>query len=330
MNITVLGDGGWGTTLAIHLAKKGYSVSLWGAFPDYIETIKKTRQNSKFLSGVLIPANINILSDINTATEKAELIVLAVPSQHMRQILTQLKSSGNTENAAILSATKGIENNTNKRMSELAQEILGNVKLAVLSGPSIAYEVAREIPTTVVVSSSDSNITKNLQAIFNTDKLRIYTSDDVVGVELGGALKNVIAIAAGIGDGLGLGTNAKSAILTRGLAEISRMGVVMGAKNRTFSGLSGIGDLVTTCISPHGRNRWFGEELGKGRKTKEILSKTEMVVEGVATTKSAYELGKKYKVDMPITNEVYQVIYGGKDPKQAVHDLMTRTPKAES
>ncbi len=151
MNITVLGDGGWGTTLAIHLAKKGYSVSLWGAFPDYIETIKKTRQNSKFLSGVLIPANINILSDINTATEKAELIVLAVPSQHMRQILTQLKSSGNTENAAILSATKGIENNTNKRMSELAQEILGNVKLAVLSGPSIAYEVAREIPTTAAL-----------------------------------------------------------------------------------------------------------------------------------------------------------------------------------
>ena len=328
-NITVLGDGGWGTTLAIHLAKKGYHVRLWGAFADYVKVLEKTRENKKFLPGIKIPANISILSDISKACSGAELVLLTVPSQHMRSVLMQLRRNPDVKKAVLLSAAKGIEKETHKRMAELIKELLGASKIAVLSGPSIAYEAARDIPTTAVIASPDKALSKELQDIFTTDKFRIYTSDDLVGVELGGALKNIVAIAAGIGDGLGLGTNAKAATLTRGLAEMARLGVAMGAKSQTFSGLTGIGDLVTTCISPHGRNRWFGEELGKGKKTKDILGQTEMVVEGVATTKSAYELAKKYKVDMPITNQVYEVIYNSKDPKQAVHDLMTRTPKAE-
>lgn len=330
MTITILGDGGWGTTLAIHLAKKGYKTRLWGAFPEHIKTVKKTGENKKFLPGVILPANIDILSDISKSVAVSDIIILAVPSQYMREVLVKIEKANINDKAIILSAAKGIENDTNKRMSEIIKEILGNVNLAVLSGPSIAYEVAREIPTTVVISSTDDEITKKLQDILITDKLRVYTSSDVVGVELGGALKNIVAIAAGIGDGLGLGSNAKAATLTRGLAEISRLGVAMGAKRETFSGLSGMGDLVTTCISSHGRNRWFGEELGKGRKTKEILGSTEMVVEGVATAKSAYELAKIKNVDIPITNQVYQVIYKDKDPKRAVYDLMTRAPKAEA
>jgi len=330
MTITILGDGGWGTTLAIHLAKKGYNARLWGAFPEHIKIVKKTGENKKFLPGVILPANIDILSDISKSIAFSDIIILAVPSQYMREILVKMEKANVNDKAIILSAAKGIENGTNKRMSEVIKKTLGNVNLAVLSGPSIAYEVAREIPTTVVISSTDSEISKKLQDILITDKLRVYTSSDIVGVELGGALKNIVAIAAGIGDGLGLGSNAKAAILTRGLAEISRLGVAMGAKRETFSGLSGMGDLVTTCISSHGRNRWFGEELGKGRKTKEILGSTEMVVEGAATAKSAYELAKIKNVDMPITNQVYQVIYKDKDPKRAVYDLMTRTPKAEA
>ena len=329
MKIGVLGDGGWGTTLAIHLAKRGHDVRLWGAFPDYVEVLNKTRENKKFLPGILIPSNIKILPDINKACEGAELVLLAIPSQHMRSVLIKLKSKTCIKKAIVLSAAKGIETKTHKRMSEVITELLGKVRLAVLSGPSIAYEAAREIPTTLVISAANMGLAKKLQEIFITDKFRVYTSDDIVGVELGGSLKNIVAVAAGIGDGLGLGTNAKAAILTRGLAEITRLGIAMGAKHETFSGLTGIGDLVTTCISPHGRNRGFGEELGKGRKAKEILSKTEMVVEGVATAESAYELAKKYKVDMPITTQVYEVIYKDKDPKIAVHDLMTRAPKAE-
>ncbi len=330
MKITVLGDGGWGTTLGIHLAKRGHDVRLWGAFPDYVEALNKTRENKKFLPGILIPSNIKILSDINKACDATELVLLAIPSQHMRKVLTKLKANASVKKAIVLSATKGIETKTYKRMSEVITELLGEVRLAVLSGPSIAYEAAREIPTTVVVSAKDMALAKKLQGLFNTDKFRVYTSDDVVGVELGGSLKNIVAVAAGIGDGLGLGTNAKAAILTRGLAEITRLGIAMGAKHETFSGLTGIGDLITTCISPHGRNRGFGEKLGKGKKAKEILSKTEMVVEGVATAESAYELAKKYNVDMPITTQVYEVIYKDKDPKLAVHDLMTRAPKAET
>jgi glycerol-3-phosphate dehydrogenase (NAD(P)+) len=230
---------------------------------------------------------------------------------------------------AVVSVTKGLETSTLKRMSEVLEELLGAPPLAVLSGPTIALEVANGVPTTIVASSKDPALAKCVQDIFMTDRFRVYTNGDVTGVELGGALKNIVAIAAGTCDALGYGTNAKAALLTRGLVEIVRLGVAMGARRETFYGLSGLGDLTTTCISQYSRNRWLGEEIGKGKSLKDILKRTEMVVEGVATAKSAFELSRKYDVEMPITAEIYKVLYESKDPKAAVRDLMTRSPKTE-
>ncbi len=326
--ISVIGDGGWGTTLAILLVRKGFEVSLWGAFPDYIEELKSTRENIKFLPGVKIPEEIEITAVMAEALDKSELVILAVPSQYMRGVVTMLKME-DLSGKAFVSVTKGIETKTLKRMSEIVAELLGKVPLAVLSGPTIALEVANGVPTTAVISSRDSDLAKRSQDIFTNDHFRVYTNDDVVGVELGGALKNVIAIAAGITDALGFGANTKAALLTRGLVEIVRLGMAMGARCETFYGLSGLGDLTTTCISPYSRNRWLGEEIGRGKKLSEVLKETEMVVEGVATSKSAFELSRKYRVEMPIVQEVHKVLYEGKDPKKAVHDLMTRAPKGE-
>lgn len=326
--ISIIGDGGWGTTLAILLSGKGHNVTLWGAFPEYVETVKAKRVSAKFLPGVKIPQEINITSFLNEAIEDKEIIVLAVPSQYMRGVLTRLtpyKISGKV----FVSVTKGIENKTLKRMSEIARELLGNIDICVLSGPSIAHEVAQGSPATLVASSGNLALAKEIQDVFITDRFRVYTNSDIVGVELGGSLKNIIAIAAGISDSLGFGTNAKAALLTRGLIEMARLGVAMGAKKDTFYGLSGLGDLTTTCISKYSRNHHFGEEIGKGKSLKEALRETEMVVEGVATTESAYELAKKHKVEMPIISEIYKVLYGNKDPKKGVHDLMTRSPREE-
>lgn len=328
-NISVIGDGGWGTTLAIILSQKGYKVTLWGAFPGYVEILKSKRVNTKFLPGIRIPAGINITPRLEEAIEGSNIIVLAVPSQYMRKVLKSINAC-KVSGKVFVSVAKGIENKTLKRMSEVVHEILGRVPLAVLSGPTIAHEVALKIPTTIVSSSADMELAKMVQDIFMTDALRVYSSSDVVGTELGGSLKNVIAIAAGISDGLGFGTNAKAALLTRGLVEMVRLGVAMGAKKETFYGLSGLGDLATTCISPYSRNRHFGEEIGKGMTLKNALKETEMVVEGVATTQSAHDLAKRHKIDMPITAEIYKVLYEEKDPKKAVYDLMTRPPKVEA
>lgn len=328
-NISIIGDGGWGTTLAILLSGKGHDVTLWGAFPEYVEMVKAKRVNAKFLPGVKIPYEVSVTSSLNEAVEGKEMIVLAVPSQHMRSVLTRLtpyKLSGKI----FVSVTKGIENKTLKRMSEIAHELLGqSIELCILSGPSIAHEVVQGSPTTLVASSGNLALAKEVQEIFITDRFRVYTNSDVIGVELAGSLKNIIAIAAGISDSLGFGTNAKAALLTRGLIEIARLGVVMGAKKDTFYGLSGLGDLTTTCISKYSRNHHFGEEIGKGRSLKEVLKETEMVVEGVATTESAYELAKRHKVEMPIIGEIYKVLYENKDPERGVHDLMTRSPREE-
>jgi len=327
-NISIIGDGGWGTTLAMLLSGKGHNVTLWGAFPEYVETVKAKRVNAKFLPGVKIPHEVNITSSLNEAIENKEIIVLAVPSQYMRSVLTRLtpyKLSGKV----FVSVTKGIENKTLKRMSEIAHELLGSIDICVLSGPSIAHEVAQGSPTTLVASSGNLALAKEIQDVFITDRFRVYTNSDIAGVELGGSLKNIIAIAAGISDSLGFGTNAKAALLTRGLIEMARLGVAMGAKKDTFYGLSGLGDLTTTCISKYSRNHHFGEEIGKGKSLKEALKETEMVVEGVATTESAYELAKKHKVEMPIISEIYKVLYENKDPKKGVHDLMTRSPREE-
>jgi glycerol-3-phosphate dehydrogenase (NAD(P)+) len=328
LKIGVLGDGGWGTTLALHLFKKGYGVCLWGAFPEYVEVLKVKRENLKFLPGIKIPKEISISSDLKDVIEKSELLILAIPSLFMRSVLKKVKTF-NLKNKIILSVTKGIENNTLMRMSEVIQEELGNVNLAVLSGPTIAYEVARGVPTTCVIASKDEKLSNSLQEIFMTERFRVYTNSDLVGVELGGALKNTIAIACGISDGLGYGANTKAALLARGLVEITGLGIAMGAKKETFSGISGLGDLVTTCISPYSRNRTVGERIGRGEKLKDILSSMEMVAEGVYTTKSAYKLSLKYNVELPITKEVYLVLYRNKKPLKAVDDLMRREKKKE-
>lgn len=327
-NISVIGDGGWGTTLAIVLHKKGYKIKLWSVFKDYAGFLDKKRINTKFLSGVKIPKGILITNNLKEAALDADLIILAVPSQYLRNVLIKLKIY-NQPNKIFLSVVKGIETTTLKRMSEVICDVLGRVKIAVLSGPTIAHEVAHFIPTTAVVASKDIKLAKEIQGILITDRFRVYTNSDVIGVELGGSLKNIIAIACGISDGLRFGTNTKAAILSRGLAEITRLGVVLGAEAKTFSGISGLGDLVTTCISPFSRNRYVGEQIGRGRRLKDILKDTEMVAEGVPTAKSAYFLSCKYKVDMPIAKEIYLVLYKNKSPIKAVDDLMSRRRKSE-
>ena len=326
--VAVIGDGGWGTTLAILLSKKGFDISLWSAFPEYASVVKTTRENVKFLPGVKIPAEIEVTGSLIEALKDRGLVVLATPSQFMRGVLNKLKSQ-DISDKRFVSVTKGIENGTLKRMSEVITECLGKQKLAVLSGPTIAHEVANLSPTSAVIASDDKELAKDAQEAFMTDRFRVYTSDDMLGVEIGGSIKNIIAIAAGALDGLGFGTNAKAALLTRGLVEIVRLGVAMGAKRETFYGLSGLGDLTTTCVSQYSRNRWLGEEIGKGKKFSDVLKETDMVVEGVATAKAAYDLAKKYNVEMPITTEIFKVLYENKDPKIAVHDLMTRSAKSE-
>ncbi|MFA5338873.1 MAG: NAD(P)H-dependent glycerol-3-phosphate dehydrogenase [Candidatus Omnitrophota bacterium] len=327
--ITVIGDGGWGTTLAMMLNAKGNKVALWGAFPDYIETMKSARENVKFLPGIKIPDPISLTSDLAGAVRDADILVLAVPSQHMREVAGRMKGI-KLEGKLLVSVSKGIENRSLVRMSQVVQDVLGKVRIGVLSGPTISYEVARGLPTTVVAASEDEKTAQEIQDLFMTETFRVYTNTDLIGVELGGSIKNVIAIAAGISDGMGFGVNTKSGMLVRGIVEIARLGIAMGAKQETFYGISGLGDLVTTCVSTHGRNRWFGEEIGKGKNPEQVLKSTEMVVEGVGTAESCHELQKKYSVEMPIAEEIYAIIYKGKDPKTAVRDLMTRKKKSES
>ena len=327
-NVTIIGDGGWGTTLAIHLAKKNYQVKLWGAFPEYIKYLNKTRENIKFLPGIKIPKEILILDNLNAAIADADLIILAIPSQFVVGVIKRLKKF-NLKGKILLSVIKGIETTSLKRISEIIYRELGKVRLAVLSGPTIAREVARGIPSTAVLSSKDMRIARMLQPVINSKTFRIYTNSDLVGVELGGSIKNVIAIACGVCDGLGFGTNTKAAILSRGLAEMARLAVAMGAKSKTLFGLSGLGDLATTCFSPQSRNRSVGEKLGKGKTIDQITTKMDMIAEGVTTVKAVFALSQRYKVSMPITREVYNIIYKNKKPNKAVTDLMSRRMRSE-
>ncbi|MBU1084052.1 MAG: NAD(P)H-dependent glycerol-3-phosphate dehydrogenase [Candidatus Omnitrophota bacterium] len=322
--VGVIGDGGWGTALALLLHSKGVDVALWSAFGEYAERLRKSRENVKFLKGIPLPKDLKITAD-EKEIGSAEYVFFAVPCEYLRPVLERFK---NADLGRIISATKGIENGSLKRPTEILKEYFPEERIGVVSGPSISFEVARGIPTTVVAANY-SGENDGVRDLLMTDSFRVYTSKDVIGVELGGALKNVIAIAAGISDGLKFGTNPKAAILTRGLAEITRLGVKMGAQAATFRGLSGIGDLTTTCISRDSRNRSFGEEIGKGRIKEDILKETEMVVEGLATCRSAYELSCKFDVEMPITRKVYEVLYEGKDPRAAVKELMTREAKEE-
>ena len=323
LKIAMIGDGGWGSTLALLLAKKGHQVALWSPFAEYAAFLREKRENVKFLPGFRIPKEIVISSDMAQVLEGAEVVTLAVPSHFMRSVVERMKGFPLSERL-VVSVSKGIENGTLLRMSEVIQDVLGRLKLAVLSGPTIAPEVARGLPAMAVAASDDDRISARIQGVFNTDTFGVYRSDDLIGVELGGALKNVIAIAAGISDGLKLGTNTKAALFTRGLVEMARLGVKMGARMETFSGLSGMGDLVTTCLSPESRNRSFGEKIGRGGKVEEILKETEQVVEGVRTTLSAVALGKRNGKEMPITLKVKEILYDGKDPQKAVKELMER------
>lgn len=329
-NITVLGDGGWGTTLSIHLAKKNYAVKLWGPFPEYIHQMRRTHTNPKFLSGISIPLQVELTEDLKSAIEPAQLIILAIPSQYVPAVLKEMKKiRGKYKQKIILSVVKGMDNEKLLRISQLIEKNLGKVPLAVLSGPNIALEVAKGVPSTSVIASKHLRIAKILQEIFNSDTFRVYTNTDVAGVELGGSVKNIIAIACGVCDGLGFGSNTKAAILTRGLAEMARLGVAMGAKEKTFTGLSGLGDLVTTSFSLQSRNRSVGEQLGKGKTIQQIISHMDMVAEGVETVKAIHKLSQRRKIPMPITTEIYNIIYNNKPALEAVQDLMSRKAKSE-
>ncbi len=326
--IAVLGDGGWGTALSILLHNKHHRVTLWGAFPDYVEVLKETRENVNYLPGISIPSDLPITSDLSEACSGTEIIFLVTPSHVLRDICQRMKpyvSPGHI----IVSATKGLEEGSLLPMSQVIRQVLGDIHIAVLSGPTLAPEVALGYPSAATVSSPSPSVARTVQNILITDKLRIYTNRDMVGVELGGSLKNVIAIAAGIIDGMRLGANTKSALITRGLVEIARLGVAMGADRRTFSGLSGLGDLFTTAMSDLSRNHTFGLQIGRGMSVEDAEASTDMVIEGIRTAKAAAELARKYGVEMPITHEVYRIIYEGKNPREAIATLMTRAPKPE-
>lgn len=324
--IAVLGDGGWGTTLAIHLHRLGHRVLWWGAFPEYVRFLDHRRENRKFLPGIPIPRQLRITAELSDALPPARIVVLAVPSQHLRSVLHRVNGYP-LAGKIVVSVAKGIETQTLKRMSAVITEELGDVRVAVLSGPTIAAEIARGQPASSVVASESARLAVEIQRLFMSERFRLYTSADVIGVELGGALKNPIAIAAGIGDGLGFGANTKAALITRGVVEMARLGVAMGAQAETFWGLSGLGDLITTCLG--GRNRWLGEQLGKGRRLSAVLAGMDMVIEGVDTTKAAVALGRRYHVELPIIEQVFRVLFRRTSPRTVLRALMLRARKAE-
>jgi glycerol-3-phosphate dehydrogenase (NAD(P)+) len=325
--ITVVGAGSWGTTLAYILSDKGYDVTLWAHEKPLVDEIISTRYNSVFLPGVRLPDEIRVTNSVEEAVAKARYVINAVPSQFTRSVFTEA-AAHISDDAMIVSVSKGIERGSLLSVSSILKE-LSSRPVAVLSGPSFAKEVIRKLPTAVTLAAEDKSAAFILQEIFNTNSFRVYTHDDVIGAELGGALKNVMAVAAGISDSLGFGDNARASLITRGLAEMTRLGVAMGAKERTFSGLSGVGDLVLTCTSTLSRNYTVGTKLGQGIKLRDIMAGTKSVAEGVATAESAYQLSQKHAVDMPIVEQVYRVIYEDKDPFFAAKDLMDRTLKSE-
>lgn len=326
--IAVIGAGSWGTANAISLAKKGMKVKLWVRNQELLSAIKDGRENVTYLPGISLPENIEVSNDIEYCCKGSDIIVLGTPSHAIRETVGKIKRYSDKEQI-IVSLAKGIENDTLYRMSEIIEEYLPYNAVAVLSGPNHAEEVARDIPTATVVSSKYRKTAEFVQDVFMTPRLRVYTNPDIIGVELGGALKNVIALGAGITDGLGFGDNTKSALMTRGIVEMARIGVALGARQNTFSGLSGVGDLIVTCTSMHSRNRRAGIAIGQGKTLEEVLTSTKMVVEGVRTTKSAYKLAKKTGIEMPITEEIYRVLFEGADVKKSVINLMLRNKTHE-
>ncbi|RMH20389.1 MAG: NAD(P)-dependent glycerol-3-phosphate dehydrogenase [Gemmatimonadetes bacterium] len=329
--VTVIGGGSWGTAIAAHLARKGEAVCLWTLEPEVARAVEERQENPRYLPEVALPSELRATSDLAAALAGAEVVVSVSPSQHVATVMTRAAEYVPT-GALVISASKGIETATLRRMDQVLADVLGEERMrrfAVLSGPSFAREVALQTPTAVVAASSDAGVAADVQALFQTSAFRVYTNRDVIGVELGGALKNVIALAAGVAAGLGFGHNTMAALITRGLAEMRRLGVAMGARPETFSGLAGMGDLVLTCTGELSRNRTVGFRLGQGESLEEILGHMHAVAEGVKTAQAVHELARRHAVEMPISEQVYRMLVEDVHPLEALRALMERDPKPE-
>ena len=327
--VAIIGDGGWGTALSLVLHRNRHEVTVWGPFEEGVRAVSEARENKAFLPGVSLPPEIGWTSDLSRALTDSDVCVLAVPSRYFRGVMGKMAVHDLSRRRLLVSVTKGFDEQTHQRMTQVAGTLLRDRAVAALSGPSLAAEVARGIPTAVTVACAEASRAEALQKLFNTPAFRVYTSDDVIGVELGGALKNVMALAAGVCDGIGFGDNSKAALITRGLAEMARLGKALGAHPATFAGLSGMGDLVVTCTSKLSRNRGVGERLGRGEKLPDILKGMKQVAEGLWTCGTARALAAERGVDVPIIDEVYAVVHEGKNPRQAFLDLMGREPRPE-
>jgi len=327
--VAIIGCGGWGTALAVLLDRNGHRVTLWGVEPDYVEEMRRTRRNPRYLPDIEIPESVRLTADVAACVPESDMVVAATPTVYLRGVCERM-APHLAEGQLVVNVAKGIEEGTLLPGSQLISDACGDVpRVAGLYGPSHAEEVARGLPASVVATSADAAVARRVQRAFMCPTFRVYTNTDVLGVELGAALKNIIAIAAGICDGLGFGDNAKSALLTRGLAEITRLGAAMGARPETFAGLTGLGDLITTCISPFGRNRTVGMRLAGGEALDRIVSSMDQVAEGVRTTRSACALADRHGVEMPITRAVYAVLFEDVRPRDAGMKLMQRAPKPE-
>ena len=327
--ISVIGAGGWGTALALLLAENRAQVRLWAHNPAVAEELVSKRTNESYLSGVRLPPNVYATGNLDDALD-AELILIVTPSKALREVAQQIATKGPQQNTVLVSCTKGIEHDTGKLMTQILEECLPNHQVGVLSGPNHAEEVAQRIPAAGVIGSKHADLLPHLQKTFSLPSFRAYTSDDVMGIQLGGALKNIFAIAAGVSDGFNMGDNAKAGLVTRSLAEMMRLGVALGGRQETFFGLSGVGDLMVTCFSRHSRNRKVGERLGRGESPAQIQASMKMVAEGVPTTLSAWQCAQRYKIEAPVTSEVYATLYQDKPPHEAMWELLGRPPRAEA
>ena len=328
MKVTIIGDGAWGTALGVLLFEKGYDVKIWGAFPEYTKELISARQNYRYLPGIPLPEKLAFTSNLDDALADTRLIVMAVPSHVMREVAHRV-AGALPEPAPFVNVAKGLEEGTLKRMSQVIQEETDLPQVATLSGPSHAEEVARKKPTAVTAAAQQLSLAEFVQEVFSCDTLRVYSNTDIIGVEYSATLKNIIAVAAGVVDGCEYGDNAKSALLTRSLVEMIRFGTAMGGQVESFFGLAGVGDLITTCFSKHGRNRAFGERIAKGMSVQDAINASVGVVEGYRNAKAIHELATKLKIEMPVTEVVYKVLYENMDIQTALVSLMTREKKSE-
>lgn len=327
--ISIIGSGSWGSSLAVLLSDHGLPITLWSHNPAVAEEINSRRSNSSYLPGIEIPATVRATTDLSETLD-APLIVFVVPSKAIRKVATDLAQLGAKPGTVVVSCTKGIEHDSGKLMSQVLADCLPGSRMAVLSGPNLALEIARRIPAASVIGSDQPDLLEPLQRVFSVKNFRAYTSDDILGIQLGGALKNVYAIAAGVCDGFGMGDNSKAALVTRSLAEMTRLGVSLGGRKETFFGLSGVGDLMVTCFSAQSRNRKFGERLGRGETPTSIIDSMQMVAEGVPSSLGAWQCAQRAGIDAPITAEIYSVLHQAKPPRESMSELLGRPPKPEN